>query len=256
MRKCKVNIFIPYKLQGNGQELRLALRSIEQNCKFYYDVIISGDCPEWIDKQKIIHVNPKFQPTADYPKAWNVINKVRHFIMESGRENLLLTYDDIIFLTPVTYSQIQKTIATARLPKSAMQLDGTSSNTWKQIMQYTIDALERNHLPNLNYETHLPRLFNAAKLKETFEHFRFQKRPYMYPTLYFNWIKQVSKPIILSEIPDQKIKAGIYFAGDFEKYSPVLDKYMYLNWSEKFWSPELENCLLAMFPTPSNFEKQ
>jgi hypothetical protein len=58
----------------------------------------------------------------------------------------------------------------------------------------------------------------------------------------------------LSEIPDQKLKAGIYFYGDFEKYFPVLEDYTFLNWAEKFWSQELENVLLEKFPEPSVFE--
>jgi hypothetical protein len=97
-------------------------------------------------------------------------------------------------------------------------------------------------------------MFDAKKMSELLTHFGFKKRPYMFSTLYFNWIKINGKPIILSEISDQKLKAGIYFDGDFEKYSPILEDYTYLNWSEKFWSQELENVLLEKFPKPSVFE--
>ena len=76
----------------------------------------------------------------------------------------------------------------------------------------------------------------------------------MFPTLYFNWLQSKQKPIVLSAIPDQKVKAGIYFDGDFEKYSPVLEAYTFLNWSEKFWSNELEYKLFTLFGEPSAFE--
>jgi len=121
-------------------------------------------------------------------------------------------------------------------------------------MPDSIAALKRNNLPMLNFETHLPRLFDAKKLIELISFFGFKKRPYMFSTLYYNYVKTKEKPIILSDIADQKIKAGIYFPGDFEKYTPVLADYVYLNWGENYWSPELENTLLAMFLEPSIFE--
>jgi len=37
-------------------------------------------------------------------------------------------------------------------------------------------------------------------------------------------------------------------------FAHALADYVYLNWGEEFWSPELENTLLAMFLEPSIFE--
>jgi len=51
----KVSIFIPYKKQGDGEELRFVLRSIEKNCKFDYEILLVGDCPEWIEKEMVTH---------------------------------------------------------------------------------------------------------------------------------------------------------------------------------------------------------
>jgi hypothetical protein len=56
---------------------------------------------------------------------------------------------------------ISKIIALVQLPTSASELDSTSSEKWKKIMQNTIKALKRNKLSMLNFETHLPRLFDA-----------------------------------------------------------------------------------------------
>ena len=250
----KVSIFIPYKKQGDGEELRFVLRSIEKNCKFDYEILLVGDCPDWIEKEMVTHINPHIPATAEFPKAWNVIEKLKFVLENHNIDKLLLVYDDTIFLKGVDYKDINKVIALAQLPTSAAELDGTSSEKWKEIMQNTIKALKRNKLPMLNFETHLPRLFDAKKLSELLAHFGFKKRPYMFSTLYFNWVKPNGKPVILAELPDQKLKAGIYFDGDFEKYSPVLEDYTFLNWAEKQWSQELENVLFGLFPEPSVFE--
>jgi len=251
----KASIFIPYKKQGEGEELKLALRSIAKNCNFEYEIIIVGDCPDWLNTDEAIHFNPHISAAGEFPKAWNIIGKLKSLLEGHDMDKMVLTYDDVIFLNPVTYKNISKTIALAPLPATANELNGTASDVWKQIMQNTIKALKRNNLPSLNFETHLPRLFDAKKLSEMMSFFGFQKRPYCFPTLYFNWLKSKETPIVLSEIPDQKIKAGIYFPGDFEKYVPVLKQYFYLNWSEQYWSPELEYELLKLFPEPSIFEK-
>ena len=255
MKENKVSIFIPYNQTDNGEKLRLALRSIEKNCKFDYEVILVGDCPDWVNKETLVHINPKIPAAAEYQKAWNGINKLKFLLENYEMSELLMTYDDIIFLKEVKYKDISKPIALAQLPDSVRQLTGTSSAKWREVLQYTIDALKRNNLPSLNFETHLPRLFNAEKLREMISLFGFQKRPYLFPTLYFNWLNPKQKPVVLAEIPNQKIKAGIYYPSDFEKYLPVLEEYTYLNWSEEFWAPKLENVLLGLFPEQSKYEK-
>lgn len=251
----KVIIFLPYKQVGNGEELKLALRSIAKNCNFDYDLALVGDCPDWVNKESLIHLQTEIPVAKEFPKAWNVIEKFKHILgkMET-EESMLLTYDDIVFLKPVTEKEIGNIIAVAKLPEDGSKINSIASDTWEKIMQNTIAALKRNKLPMLNFETHLPRLFNVKKIKELIALFGFEKRPYAIPTLYFNWVKSNKKKYILSDIPDQKIKAGIHFPGDFEKYADILEEYMYLNWGETNWNQDLEDKLLFLFPDKSIFE--
>jgi hypothetical protein len=255
----KVNIIIPYRLQGNGEELQLALRSINANCIFEYRIILIGDCPPWIDKEKIIHLDPFIPNHDETPNAWNVIEKYKfaiNHILEFFPEDddVLITYDDIIFLNPIEKKEFETRVAIAKLPDSD-DFQSNGSEVWKHILRNTIKALKRNNLPELNFETHLPRLISAKKMAEMFQHFGFKKRPYCVFTLYFNWVKTKKKTIILSDVPDQKIKVEIYRIGEFEKYGEILNQYTFLNWSQKFWSQELEQKIISLFPKPSLFEK-
>jgi hypothetical protein len=256
----KVNIIIPYKLQGNGEELQLALRSIDANCKFDHRIILVGDCPQWIDKEKIIHLNPFIPKYTENSNAWNVIEKYKfalNHIFEFFPEDddVLISYDDIIFLNPIEKKTLEMRVANAKLPDS-YDFKTDASEAWKRVFVNTMNALKRNKLPELDFETHLPRLLSAKKMAEMFQHFGFKKRPYCVFTLYFNWVESKKKTIILSNVPDQTIKAGIYKAGDFDKYSEILNQYTFLNWSASFWSQELEQKIISLFPEPSQCEKR
>lgn len=66
---------------GNGsvdgnEELRYALRDIEKNCKFVRDVYICGECPSWVDKTKVKHL--QWPDRFRHAKDANIIDKLRH----------------------------------------------------------------------------------------------------------------------------------------------------------------------------------
>jgi hypothetical protein len=252
----KVSIFIPYKKTADDLELKFALRSIEQNCKFNYQILLVGDIPKWVNRDAIICLEPEIKRVEPYPKAWNVIEKLKHVLKNIDTSEMLLSYDDIVFLSPIEYEDIAKIVALKKLPTSE-NFKTDASKAWKEIMIFTMQALKRNNLPMLNYETHLPRLFDVQKLKEIIALFGFEKRPYLFSTLYFNWIKPKKKDItVLADNPDQKIKASVYFAGDWENVCDSLENYLFLNWSEQNRTPELCKKLQELFPTPSIFEER
>lgn len=249
----KTTIIIPFKNLGDEDELRLALRSIKKNVKFDYQIIIIGDAPEWINKEKITVLNPEFTPADTHPKAFNVIDKMR-FACESAdvTNKILMTYDDIIFLNPIKATDVSTTVALGMIPQDPNH-KWTGSAAWVEVMRNTIAALKRNEMSTYNYETHLPRLFNKEKLASLFQKFGFKKRAYCLPTLYFNEYGSKVGVRCLDKNP-KNTKVGLYENGDFEKRKEDFKTHLFLNWHQTQWTPELKAHLFELFPEKSPYE--
>lgn len=251
--KGRTTIVIPYKVIGDGNELRFVLRSIALNAKFKYQIVIVGEAPEWINRDKILCLNPDIEKRSEFPKAFNVIDKLK-FIVKNDQidDDILLCYDDIVFLNTIRKTDITTIIANSLLPENE-DFKTDASDVWKKIMINTMRALKRNKMTWYNFETHLPRLFNKQKLSHLFEKFGFKKRPYMISTLYFNEYHANKPPRILKESPGST-KIGLYFDGDFENNKENILEHKFLNWGEKQWTDELKKYLLQLFPDKSIYE--
>ena len=85
-----VDILYIYKhSKNNGEELKYSLRSLEKYVSNYGKIFITGDCPDFIDKSKVIHT-----PAQDigYPMV-NHWWKVRETIKKTNiSNNFVLMY--------------------------------------------------------------------------------------------------------------------------------------------------------------------
>ena len=248
-----IDIIIPYKLtEDNGTELKYALRSIEKNCKFPHRVVIVGECPDWVDNEKVLHVPIAIDPRDENPKAWNVIEKMKYIvknIRDDISDTFIMTYDDIVFSREITMGVLVQPLAAAKMPDS-FDFKTDASDAWKTVFINTMKALLRNKMPMYNYETHCPRVFDKQILADVFERFGFEKRPYCFPSLYFNSYEV--QPMLLNE--ENYIKAAINSEESFENLKDSVEKYYFTNWTEKMWTEKLEAVLESIFPQPSKFE--
>ena len=259
MAKELVTILIPFKNVGDPDELRITLRSIEKNARFDHKVVIIGDCPPFLnianlDKGKldVILINPERAP--ENPKAWDVIEKMKYATeSEDISKLILMSYDDVLFINPVNMRDIAEVIALRPLPTD-LDFQTNGSTAWKRVFNNTQLALARNGFEKpYDFETHLPRLFQKEKLKELFKKYGFQKRPYCFPTLYFNEYLGKKKLRVLSEDPGN-IKIGISSADELLQCSEKLETHKFLNYGEKAWGPQLKEILFSLFPDPGTFE--
>lgn len=85
--------------RNNNEELRYALRNIAKHCPFVRDVYISGECPEWVDKSVVKHLQwpDKFRHAKDA----NIIDKLRHACEQKGIAKRILFCSDDQFQTHV-----------------------------------------------------------------------------------------------------------------------------------------------------------
>lgn len=250
--KNRVTIVIPYKKLEDSEELKYVLRSIDRHAKFRFQLCIVGDLPDWVNPNKILHLNPVISQRDVNPKAFNVIDKLKYVAHhDEVDERILLMYDDIVFLRDIRLDDIKELIALQELPSSE-DFKTDASTVWKMIIINTMRALQRNNLPYNNYETHLPRLFEKERMQNVFKLFGFTKRAYCFPTIYYNYYYSVPDRFLNSNPGD--IKAGIYFQKDLDNLQTLIGNNKWLNWGEKFWVQELKEILRETFPEKGKYE--
>ena len=85
--------------QNNNEELRYALRNVAKHCPFVRDVYISGECPAWVDKSVVKHL--QWPDRFRHAKDANIIDKLRHACETKGIAKRILFCSDDQFQTHV-----------------------------------------------------------------------------------------------------------------------------------------------------------
>ena len=105
--------------QNGNEELRYALRNIENNCKFVRDVYICGECPAWVDKSVVKHL--RWPDRFSHAKDANIIDKLRHACEHPGiASKILFCSDDQFNTKPCSWEDFR--------PRYLRQFD--SSDRW------------------------------------------------------------------------------------------------------------------------------
>lgn len=79
--------------KNGNEELRYALRNLEANCPFVRRVYISGECPSWINKASVKHI--QWPDRYDHAKDANIIDKLRRACEDADiAKNVLFCSDD------------------------------------------------------------------------------------------------------------------------------------------------------------------
>lgn len=80
-----------------NEELRYALRNLDEHCRFVRDVYICGECPQWVDRASVIHL--KWPDRFRHAKDANIIDKLRHACEHPGIAKRILFCSDDQFQT-------------------------------------------------------------------------------------------------------------------------------------------------------------
>lgn len=150
-----VDILYIYKhSKNNGEELRYSLRSLEKYVSDYGRIFITGDCPDFIDKSKVIYT-----PARDigYPMV-NHWWKVRETIKKTDISNdFVLMYDDIFFVKP---TKLEGYLNYAKGMLGQSLEGGWHYKVW---MQNTFEWLSVRGYMACDYELHIPFTYNREK---------------------------------------------------------------------------------------------
>lgn len=91
-------VFVVGKGSSNdNEELRYALRSLAKNCGFVRNVYICGECPSWVDKSIVKHL--QWPDRFTHAKDANIIDKLRHACEARGIAKRILFCSDDQFQT-------------------------------------------------------------------------------------------------------------------------------------------------------------
>lgn len=196
-----MNIVLPYYPRENDIELKYCLRSIEKYCKGGGYICIVGDyLPEWIDKLNVKHLasGGVFDKSTHEQNIYQKLYYVCKTVLPIGSDFALWNCD--FFLTkevditdyPNYYANNLKEVVEGRL-----KYDGYALS-----VKNTIEALELNCKPILNFDIHCPMIFNSAKFIEVMDKYDWagKRMGFVIKSLYANTLR-----LPVAYMPDCKI---------------------------------------------------
>lgn len=224
-------VYVYVASPAKWNELSVSIQSIRQNFRGAYKIFIVGDQP---NIKGIIHV-PVEQIKGTGSKPRDAARKL-HTIIDCPliNDDFVYCYDDVVLLKPITADWFNKVIAIDYVPDYVAYWGKAKGvipdKGWRSLFGKTFMALSKKKLPSYNYETHLPRKLNKAKLNDTFAKFGSVCEDALFNSLYFNLHYQ--KPDILIK-NDQRIKASCHRAYENEgKLVNELRGKVWLNYSD------------------------
>lgn len=141
---------------NNGEELRYSLRSLEKNVLDVHRVVISGDCPDFINKEKVIYIETEDIGAPMTNHWWKVLNAFER----TNSDRFALMYDDIFFVKPTNLSNYPF------YQKGALCDNKDGGEHYRQTLKNAELLLKRFFVSTYNHELHVPCIYEKEKFKE------------------------------------------------------------------------------------------
>ena len=147
---------------NNDLELLYSLRSVEKYVGDYNNIFITGECPDFIDKGKIIYT-PANDIGAPMTNHWW---KVRETIKKTGLDgDFILMYDDIFFVKPTNLTHYPF------YQRGKLGEDMNGGEHYRTTLLNARDFLVRKGCSTYDHELHIPCVYNAEKFLELDRYF-------------------------------------------------------------------------------------
>ena len=243
-----VTVVIPYvKEKAQGDELRMALRSLHKFLRFGVNVVVIGDREEWMSDEVTVI---EHDCVSDNPQI-DVVEKLKLAIVaDEVTEKFIWSNDDIYLIAPVMLAHFE-------VPKNKGALrPELYKGVYKENMLSTVELL--TDFPKLDFGTHTPIVYQKQKLVDMFERFpELNAGGYLISSVYFNtlWDTEPISSIELNWQSDNIALSIVSKQPDSEKFEELVSKKMFLNNAESGYSDFLMKYLLTMFPDKSDFEE-
>jgi hypothetical protein len=270
-----MQVIIPIGNGSNWQnnELRYCLRSLQENCKFDFDVTVISEpnCyPDWLTNVEHIEI-PRYYPEGledDYGAKFyecyfSNLNKYFEYSNSSAcPDKFAVVYDDQLLLKPIDSFDCFENVALC--PDKSNQFDKKKRTRHEKTILKALDLAHMDrHTDNLyNYATHCIKVYERERLQKLFRKFPYQKMkiPYDLATLYFNIYYDHPK-LVLRDATCSTI-AYLHFEDGYHHFdaitSPELDniakRYTMISYNDRGLLPGVKNWIENRWPYKSKYE--
>jgi hypothetical protein len=250
-----ISVVYPY-LGGKAiwREMIYSLRSLEKHFKEEFQVVIVGDMPDGIDKNKVIYIPHEKNYDLEHPRYMDAQLKLIA-ALESPlvSDEFLCMYDDIYFNKDFDADFFRNTLLGQRnrTYNSLDEISGSGSREWKMLLLKTMNKLRSQNLTATDFESHLPRWVRKDVMKDVVDVFKLKDEAHQRWTLYYNCLLFNQKMEVLYYREHEIIKAGYYLG---ESPTQDISKYWFINHNDAGLSEKLKKALKKLFPNKSRFE--
>lgn len=247
-----LDVVIPY-INGpkDGFELRMALRSIEENlvAPYGFQITIIGQLPLWCKNVRHVPTELLAGPMA---KAKDSIRKMK-LAAELCPNGFIYTYDDVYLVQPTALHEVQQRHHVTDL--RGVDIDARWPETdiqWRTGLKRSCHLLRQKGLDVLNHETHSPRWFEPISVKWVIEEYNLEQTPALLPTLYYNSVRPEVKSRLL--LPIDRYKTVIPRTATAAWLNNVARQTKVLNHRNQHLTPIIKAWLENRFRHKSSFE--
>lgn len=233
-------VFPYWHFGASDDEIRWAVRSIEQNYQGKSKITIIGDKPPWYSghyiPQQRVHKHTANRPFRDMlSKVWTMATHP-----EIDQEFVWMM-DDIYFIKPVTFEALA-------VPR-AVRWQESESNSWQRRKKNTMRALAATGRTVHDYATHLPHVVEKDKLQQLYDEFGLQRNTMLWEVLYGNTFRSNPQSPFPFFLRIQK-KIGL------EDLKQLTEQASVFNHTSSAWCPGVREFLAELLKDPSSCESE
>ena len=219
--------------ENKDLELKYSLRSLERFVRDYGRIFITGECPDYIDKTKVIYTQE--EDIGDPMK--NHMHKVKQTIRKTDiSEYFVLMYDDIFFKREthlMNYPAYQR---------GKLGEQHTGNVQYRNALEKTKKWLNDRMFEYYDYELHIPFVYQRGKFL-------------MMESMI--WEKEIAVRSVYGNIFCEKApyRTDIKIRATNEKVEDIPEKYECFSVSDKAFPYDVQEWCESHFQTKSRWEK-
>ena len=192
-------------------ELYYSIMSLHKFFKGPKKIFVVGDSPP---VRGVIHIPHKNITKVPHPKAADSIAKLKIITSDSRiNDDFIYMHDDMVILKPCKWADFLVLRANDLCVSPGLYFTAKSrqSSKWKSFFMRSMTILKRNGFPMWNYETHIPRMFNKARVSEVIEKYGMDspedKAQVLFASMYYNTYFSEPQQVLSKHL---NVKVGVY----------------------------------------------
>jgi hypothetical protein len=239
-----ISYVIPYVAAAQKwEELRYALRSLENFREEIEVFIVADELPRWMKGVVLLKSDRKTGVGSKGVDAWKKMVEIVNCKWIS--DDFIYAADDIYWLAESDLTFFGNIYAQDAFPDK-------NGRIWNDLWWKTYHALGSGKMDLVNYETHMPRLYNKHRMQEIIKRFNPAKDRLLAATLYYN-IYNKEKPIFLKE--QEGVRAQIRQPEFYERIETLCQGKVILNHNDMGLAEGLKKWISGRFNKKSRWER-